>query len=138
MKNSGWRALACGAAMGLAAAMPASAGMIDFEDVFPNIFGDGDSFISGGFTFTQQGEFGGVDTDAAFFFPAPTGSTGQFYTGLNDSAVRMSSGNDRLTIISGFDFAFVGAPTAMPFGGALVAEGIDAAGRPVQPELGLR
>ena len=128
MKSSGWRALACGAAMGLAAAMPASAGTVTFEDVTPNLFGNGDSFGSGGFSFTTVGNFGTVDTSAAFFFAPPAGSAGQFYAGFDDSALRMSSGSDRLTIITGLDFAFVGSSLGSNSPGRLEARGLDAAG----------
>lgn len=130
MGKMNWRALACAAAMGLAAAAPASAGTVTFEDVTPNLFGNGDSFTSGGFSFKVGGDFGGVDSSAGFFYPAPLGSDGQFYTGLNDSAVTMTAGNGLWSRIHGFDFSFVSpfplGPTMSP--GALVAMGIDSAG----------
>lgn len=135
MKNLNWRALACGAAMSLAAAMPAVAGVVDFEDVLPNLFGTGDTFASGGYQFATTGFFGQVDTAAGAFFGAPNGSDGQYYTGANDSSLTMTTGSTNLLRLAGFSFAYA-TPVPVnggPFSaGMLVAMGIDDAGGAVQ------
>lgn len=125
MNKYGWHALACGAAMGLAAAMPASAGTVTFEDVVPNLFATGDTFTSGDFSFATDGFFGAVDTSGGFFYAAPAGSVGQFYSGLNDSSVRMTATSGGYVQLSGFDFAYVGDAFSA---GRLVAQGDDGNG----------
>ncbi len=111
MKKQIWRAWLCLAAvLGLAAGTSARAELVTFEDVTPpSPFGDGESFVSGGFLFTQVGMFGVVDGPAGFsvFGNAPTNAVDQFYAGLNDTGVTMTTGNDRALFIDGFDFSFV-------------------------------
>jgi hypothetical protein len=111
MKKQIWRAwLSIAAVLGLAAGTPAHAELVTFDDVVPPTpYGDGESFVSGGFLFTQVGMFGVVDGPAGFsaFGNAPTNAVDQFYAGLNDSGVTMTTGNDRALMIQGFDFSFV-------------------------------
>ncbi len=134
MKKFGWRKLAAAAALGMAAALPAQAGLVTFEDLLPSGYFVGDNFSSGGFSFSVGGlGFGLVDEAAAFslFGNAPTGSTGQFFAALNDSSLTVSGGAVGLISISGFDFSFVapiggiGGPDAV---GRLLAAGVDALG----------
>lgn len=111
MRKLGLAALA-GAAMWGALATPAAhAGVVTFDDTFVGFFGDGESFTSGGFTFTQGGGgFGGVAHNGTFsaFGNAPTGNATQFYGGFNDGAVTMTlPGN--VFKLAGLDFGFVSA-----------------------------
>ena len=136
MKHLNWRALACGAAMSLAAALPATAGVADFEDVTPGGFAMGDNFSSGGYSFTAQGLFGTVDTAAGYFGGAPTGSTGQFYGAFNDSTLTMANFTANSLHLRGFSFAFIApvifAGNAGASAGMLVASGLDEMGNMVQ------
>lgn len=115
MKKSAWRALACATAMGLAAWSGAQAATVTFDDIAPNIFADGDTFSSGGFSFaasTLPAGLGGLvgtatDNPGFLFGVGPTNANSQFYAGLNDAAVTMTTGNDRALIIKGFDASFL-------------------------------
>ena len=118
MKKFEWRSLACAAALGLATLLPAQAGTVTFEDVAADsIFTDGDTFSSGGFAFTATSLFtppGGLVGTASgavgfAFGAAPTNADGQFYSGLNDGGVTMTTGNDRFLLLSGFDISFLPA-----------------------------
>ena len=108
----------CAAALSAAASLSTHAAVVTFEDLLPSGFGEGDTFVSGGLSFsvpegpflgiTQPG-FGAVDTAAslASFGNAPTGNATQFYAGLSDNFVRMSSGNGLSLRLSSFDFGFI-------------------------------
>jgi hypothetical protein len=117
MKKTGWRAVACATALGLAAWSGAQAGTVTFDDIAPNIFADGDSFTSGGFSFAAStspaglgGLVGSATDNAGFLFGVgPTNAASQFYAGLNDAGVTMTTGNDRALIIKGFDASFLPA-----------------------------
>ena len=119
MKRSAWRASLCAGALSAFAAMPALAGTVTFDDIDPNLFVGGDTFMSSGFTFQmtsgaalpvlgEQGGFGIVDTAASLslFSNAPTGNSTQFYAGLNDNAITLT-GSTPVISVSGFDFAFI-------------------------------
>ena len=43
------------------------------------------------------------------FGNAPTNASSQFYAGLNDGALTMTTGNDRALFIDGFEFSFIPA-----------------------------
>lgn len=110
-------AVAGAAMLSLSGVQTAGAGVVTFDDLTPDIyFGDTD-FSSGGFAFTATsfltppgGLVGSVDTAAGFMFGnAPTNAVDQFYAGLNDGALRMTTGNDRALLLSGFDFSFIPA-----------------------------
>ncbi len=97
-------ALACAALM--AAGAPARADVVTFDDVPLDFVGNGGSINSGGFIFTQLGDFGGVTDDQSFLFNnAPTGNSSHIYAALNDTSVRLTHAarNFRLT---GFDLGF--------------------------------
>ena len=142
MKKLAWRASLCAGALSALAAVPALAGVVTFDDVAPNLFFGGDTFTSGGFSFTvtsgaalpllgEQGGFGIVDTAASLssFSNAPTGNSTQFYAGLNDNAITLT-GSTPVISLTGFDFAFippVPAPGAIS-GYLLAAAWIDVAG----------
>lgn len=127
MKKLAWRASLCAGALSAMAAVPALAGTVTFDDMAPNAFGGGESFSSGGLNFTltsgllqavlgfpEQGGFGIVDTAASLsnFSNAPTGNATQFYAGLNDNAITVSSATPVISV-SSFDFAFI-PPVASP------------------------
>ena len=104
-----WRALACTAALGATALLPAQAALVTFDDVaLPLLLGDGQTFTSGGFSFRQSGDFGTVDTVAGSFFGnVPANPTGRYYSGFNDSGVTMTTGNTRALLLGGFKAAFL-------------------------------
>ena len=139
MLKSSVRQLALAGALGAMAAGMASAGVVDFEDVVaPAVFVPGESFSSGGMTFTMSGaDFGVVESAAAFLFGnAPLGSTGNFYAGLNDfGLVTMTGGYLGQFRIFGFDFGFVAPAPGSGFPGfgfgQLKATAIDALGNSI-------
>ncbi|MCY7316333.1 MAG: PEP-CTERM sorting domain-containing protein [Rubrivivax sp.] len=103
-----WRAVACMAALGATAMVPAQAALVTFEDVAPSLYDSGDSFSSGGFSFRQAGGFGTVDTVAGSFFGnVPANPTGRYYSGFNDGGVTMATGNTRALLLGGFKAAFL-------------------------------
>ena len=124
----------CAAALSAAASLPTHAAVVTFEDLLPSGFGPGETFVSGGLSFSVpegpffgnlQPGFGAVDTAAslASFNNVPTGNLTQFYAGLNDNFVRMSSGNGLSLRLSSFDFGFI-PPVTIPDGaspGAMIA-----------------
>lgn len=84
--------------------LPAAATAVDFEDVpqgLNSIYEHGQSFVSGGFLFEvrsrnlnpQPGDLYGQvgDNASAAVLAPPANSVGQYYSGLNDGSVRMSS-----------------------------------------------
>jgi hypothetical protein len=97
------------AALSTAAIAPAQADLVTFDDMNPNVFGVGDSFTSGGFAFTADlAGFGVVDNSAGFVFGnAPTNAESQFYAGLNDGGLTMTTLNGRALAVDGFQFAFI-------------------------------
>lgn len=140
MKRSVMNHALAALALGAAAALPAHASVVDFEDVAPTLFA-GSSISSGGFDFASSGAgFSGVDNAGAFLFGnAPGGSTGQFLFGLNADALTMTHASGGAFGLLGFDFGFV-APLgglgsglsagmlhveALAEGGGLIAEDLD-------------
>ena len=133
MKKFAWRASVCAGVLGALAAIPAQAGNVTFDDLAPNLYFPGDGFVSGGMTFSvptgpffgiPQPGFGIVDTAASLslFSNAPTGNATQFYAGLNDNFLRMTSASPTF-VLTAFDFGFV-PPVPSPntiSPGALVA-----------------
>lgn len=110
-----------GAALSLAAMVPAHADLVTFDNVDPNIFAIGEHFNSGGFRFEQASVldyglgFGVVDDPSAFIYGvAPTNAASQFYAGLNDGGLTMKKpGTNRAFYIDGFEFSFVPALTGI-------------------------
>lgn len=97
----------------------AKAALVDFEALTPAIYGNTETFSDNGYQFSVVGDFGVVDTAAGFFIAqAPTGNDTQFYSGLNDSLLGMSSLNGAAFYFTSFDAGFV-APT--PQGPGVVA-----------------
>lgn len=60
LRNVIGRALAIASLGAVAWSAPAQAVLLDFENVIPDtsLYGDGETFAQGGFTFTNQGDFG--------------------------------------------------------------------------------
>ena len=141
MKFSAFTRSLSALALGAAAALPAQAYVIDFEDIAPALF-SGSSVSSGGFAFASGGTgFSGVDSASAFsiFGNAPEGSSGQFLFALNADSLRMTQSNGQSFKLLGFDFGFV-APVgnvgtgvsagmlhveALAVGGGLITEDLD-------------
>ena len=105
----------------------ARADVVTFEDVVPppSFFAEGDSFSSGGMTFTVGFAglgFGVVGASGDFVAP-PNGTTGNFFGALNDSGVTMTDPSGQRFYVAGFDFGFVAPFPGIggPSPGALVA-----------------
>ena len=119
MVKSSWRAAA---AFLLAFASPARSGVIDFEDVTPNIFAPDEVFTSGGFSFAYFSGFGVVDSAVGFAFGnAPPNASGQFAAALNGAGIAMEANGAAFTL-SGFDFAFIAAVPGLGPPGVAVGE----------------
>lgn len=102
--------------LAIAAAIPARAAVVTFDDLTPNIFGTGDSFQSGGqFGFSLVNGFGTVDTAASLsvFGNAPTGNNTQFFAGFNDAQLTMQSTVSAVFSVSSFKFGFI-PPVPLP------------------------
>ena len=127
-------ALACAALWAFGAGTAANAGVVTFDDVALAFQGDGDGLLSGGFRFTQVGDFGGVADAATFglFGNAPSGNETQYYAGFNDSAVAMTRENGGAFRLGGLAYGFISplgggvAPGTEP--GALVLQALAADG----------
>ena len=115
-------ALACAVVWALGGAPLAHAGIVTFDDVALAFQGDGGNLVSGGFRFTQAGDFGGVaDAETfALFGNAPLGNATQFYAGFNDSAVTMTREGGGSFRLAGLAYGFVA-----PLGGGGVAPGVE-------------
>ena len=112
MNRSVRRVLAYAAFGGMAlVSQPGAANVtytVDFESVPPNLYFDTESFDQGPYRLTVGGDFGVVDTAAAFFVAqAPTGNPTQFYAGLNDSHLSMARIDGGIFSLLGFDAGFV-------------------------------
>jgi hypothetical protein len=115
-------ALACAVVGALGGAPLAHAGIVTFDDVALAFQGDGASLVSGGFRFTQAGDFGGVADAETFslFGNAPQGNATQFYAAFNDSTVTMTRERGGSFRLAGLAYGFVA-----PLGGGAVAPDID-------------
>lgn len=116
----------CVAATGLicAAALPARADVVTFEDVAPQALFP--SVASGGMVFTSSGS-GFSFIDSAVAFPAPpAGSTGQFLGAFNDDQVTMSLNGGGLFRLWSFSASFLDFIPGFAAGspGELVGTGI--------------
>jgi hypothetical protein len=100
------------AALTLAAAMPAQADLVTFEDLGPTFLFGGDSVVSGGMGFTSDGQgFSGVDTVDAFSDAGPpAGASGQFLYMLNSDGMTMAAETPGGFRLNSFSAAFL-APT---------------------------
>lgn len=135
-------ARACAVAWGLGGVLGgapvAQAAVVTFDDMAPGFQGDGGSVLSGGFRFTQVGDFGGVADGASFdgFGLAPLGNATAFYAGFNDSALTMTREGGGSFRLAGLAYGFVApaghaaAPGAEP--GALVLQALAADGAAYQ------
>lgn len=117
----------------LLSASALAATILDLETVAPAVYFGGESFEQSGFRFTVLGnEFGVVDTAAACLVAqCPTGSTGQFYSGLNDGRVGLARSDGTVFALSGFDAGFLSpiplsGPTLSP--GRIIVEAVDVNG----------
>lgn len=109
MKTRTWRALTCAVALAAAAALPAQADLVTFEDVVPTLF-SGTSITSGRFNFQSDAfGFSGVDKAAAFsaFANAPANADGQFLFMLNNDGMVVTERNGQAFFLFGFDASFI-------------------------------
>jgi len=103
------------AAAGVALAAPAMAFSIDFEGMPAGFFLAGDSFSQDSMSLTTQDGIGiGVVDTAAAFGPGtgldlavPLGTQGQFYSGLNDGVLTLTSADSSPFKLYSLDFAFI-------------------------------
>ncbi|MFY8119546.1 MAG: NF038120 family PEP-CTERM protein, partial [Roseateles sp.] len=115
----------------LAACGTASAGLLTFDDLAPNIFGSGESVSQTDVNATVLGAGGfgallnGADPSSCDIAACPLGNSTIFFAGLNDSGLNLSAGG-RFVSLKSLDFGFV-APVPVPglanFG-RLVVEGL--------------
>lgn len=94
--------------LALAAALPAQADPVTFEDVSPTLFSNS-SITSGVFTFTSDG-FGvsGVDSATSFVFGnSPPNAAGQFLFSLNNDGIFLERTNGAEFTLVAFDAAFI-------------------------------
>ena len=107
---------------------------LDFESVPPNLFFSGDSFSQNGFNLSVNGDFGVVDTAAAFFIAqAPRGNDTQFYGGLNDSLLVLTADGGLPFRLDGFDAGFIAPQPQGPgvIAGRIFVSGVDMSGASV-------
>lgn len=106
----------------------AQAATVDFESVGPDLYFDSDTFSENGYQFAVIGDFGTVDTAAAFVVAqAPIGNDTQFYGGFTDSMLGLASINGMPFRLTSFDAAFVAPVQQVPgvMAGRIVVSGID-------------
>jgi hypothetical protein len=103
-------ALAIAAASACSAA---SAEMITFESVAPDVFNGGQTFVDGLTTLTVLGEgfsgatIGAGDMSACDILTCPKGNPTSFYVGLNDGALSVKFTDGGAIRLQGLDFGFV-------------------------------
>ncbi len=113
MKCSIWGAWTAAAVIGVAAAGPAQAGLVTFEDLLPDIAAGGGTLSSGGYNFTDDnnldlhGSFIGVDTALAFSGAAPANASGQFLYAANSAGFAMTAQGGQGFHLASFDAAFI-------------------------------
>lgn len=108
MKSVKWQWVGA-LALGAAAALPAQADAVDFEDVVPTLF-SGTSVDSGKYRFTSSAAgFSGVDNAGAFslFANAPTNAQGQFLFALNNDGIALTSVDGSAFFLNAFSASFV-------------------------------
>jgi hypothetical protein len=135
MRPVSMRRILSAAFVGLFMLVPQAHAAIDFESIAPTLFFGGDTLSENGFTMTQNGNFGVVDTAADAFFVAqpPSGNPTQFYAGLNDSQLTLMRSDGGFFRLGGFDAGFV-APVPQDPGvaaGRIQVSAIDMLGNPV-------
>ncbi len=110
MKLTTLRSAAATCTLALAAAAPAYAINVDFEDVLPTLNSAGVVVTSGGLTFTSDGfGFSGVDSAAAFssFGNAPSNAQGQFLFALNADGITVTNSTGNGFMVGSADVAFL-------------------------------
>ena len=126
MKPTAYRALFMASALLLSC----SAWAIDFEDMSANlnVYATGDSFTSGGYTFTTFNSDDSFDFVGALVtgtqadscsagLSCPTGDSTTYYAGLNDGGVAITSSSNGVFTVSSFDAGYIGASQSTSTGG---------------------
>ncbi|WP_310385674.1 NF038120 family PEP-CTERM protein [Roseateles sp.] len=112
-------ALACLAGLALSAPAQAMTTTLDFESpTLTGLYFAGESFEQAGYQMTAVYDAGTVDVASGLGAAAPTGNTSQFYTQLNEGALRLTRPDGSLFTLHGFDAAFV--PLQPAAGGSTV------------------
>lgn len=104
-----------------ALAAPAQADLIDFESASPGTFlFSGTTFTEGGINIELNGDFGVIDTVAAFGSGAnlldlapPRGNDTKFLSVLNDSFLVVSAGNGQSFRLAGMQFGYIAPLTGL-------------------------
>lgn len=127
------------AAAALAACGAASAGLLTFEGLDPNIYAGGELVSQTDVRATALGNSGfsgalvnGADPFSCFAAACPIGNAGTYFAGLNDGGLNLSAGG-RFVSLKSLDFSFVGPlpiPDLSNFG-KLVVEGLGLDGNKV-------
>jgi hypothetical protein len=139
MKLNSWRPWLGALALVAAGAQPAWAGTVTFEGAptgLNSIFEDGQSFTSEGIVFTPTAGFnipmagalvGAInDPGSPLIGLEPINTSGRYYAGYNDGAVKLTGAGNSGLRISSLDFSFLAfapgfyGPGSIP--GALVAD----------------
>jgi hypothetical protein len=110
MKLKTLRSVAASCTLALAAAAPAIAGNVDFEDVLPTLNSAGVVATSGGLVFTSDGfGFSGVDSAVAFssFGNAPSNAQGQFLFALNTDGITVTNADGGGLMLGSVDVSFI-------------------------------
>ncbi|KQQ32935.1 hypothetical protein ASF61_12630 [Duganella sp. Leaf126] len=108
-------------ALALMSAVPAMAGVIDFESIAPSIYGGTDVITESGYNMTVidspaagpsgtgfAGAIGnGSDPFLCTVAACPTGNASQFYLGVNDGSLKLERADNRLFQLTAIDYAFL-------------------------------
>lgn len=113
-------ALGAGAALSLLGAVPAMAGVVNFESVDPTFYVDGDTLSEAGYALQVVDTHGtgalagllvnGLDPTTCSLGGCPTDNQSHYYAGLSDGALRITRNGGEAFSLASFDYAFV-APT---------------------------
>lgn len=112
--------------IGATLAIPAaSAAVIDFDSLSPDIYAAGDAFSDGNYKFTVgagpndtgfAGAIGSNVADACFLIDCPVGNDSQYYLGLNDGSLNIASDVGMGFTLGKFEASFVAPVIAnIPF-----------------------
>ncbi|QJE00784.1 PEP-CTERM sorting domain-containing protein [Massilia forsythiae] len=117
-------ALGTGAALSLLGAVPAMAGVVNFESVDPTFYVDGETLSEAGYALQVVDTHGtgalagllvnGLDPTTCSLGGCPTDNQSHYYAGLADGALRITRNGGEAFSLASFDYAFVA-----PIGGQI-------------------
>jgi hypothetical protein len=113
-------------ALALMSALPAMADTLDFDSQIPDIFGGGNTFSEGGYTFLVNDSveggvglagimFNGNDPNSCDVAACPVGNPSMYYGGVNDGTVTLSRDGGAFQLNS-LKYAFLPPVTGLPAG----------------------